>query len=132
MKKLLIVFVLVSLPNAYGFPRQLQQQRQQNRQQQKLQPGNRATIAPRRLVMEDSVLAFYINQFQPQAEVSDEVFGKIVPFLREFVRDRFEISQRRTRALNQLRQVTARGGSDDELKRAVRDFDTADAEAQAN
>src|SRR5712671_3524294 len=108
MKRLLII-LLVSLPSAYAFPRQ-----QQDRQQ-KLQPEKRVTVAPRRLIMADSVLAFYINRFQPQAEVSDEVFGKIVPFLRQFVQDRFEISQRRTRALNQLRQAVNRGGSDDDI-----------------
>ena len=127
MKRLLVILMLVSLPNAYAFPRQQQKQNRQEKQAEK-----RGAVVPRRLVMQDSVLAFYINQFQPQAEVSDEVFGRIVPFLRQFVQDRFEISQRRTRALNQLRQTMALGGSDDDVKRAVRDFDAADREFQAN
>ena len=126
MKRLLVLLMLVWLPSAYAFPRQQRQNRQQ-----KLQPENRPALAPRRL-MPDLVLAFYINRFQPQVEVSDEVFGRIVPILRQFVQDRFEISQRRTRALNQLRQTTTRGGSEDEIKRAIRDFDSADAEFQAN
>jgi hypothetical protein len=127
MKRLFIILMLVSLPNAYALPRQ----QRQNRQQQKLQPDNRSGVPPRRL-MPDLVLAFYINRFQPQVDVSDEVFGKIVPLIRQFVQDRFDISQRRTRALNQIRQGIARGGSDDEIKRAIRDFDSADAEFQAN
>src|SRR5438309_11854752 len=64
--------------------------------------------------------------------VSNEVFAKILPFLQQFVQDRFEISQRRTRALNQLRQAIQRGGSEDDLKRLIHDFDTADADFQAN
>ena len=112
MRKLVITLMLATLPGAYALPPQQQQQ-------QKLQAARRAAVVPRRLVMEDSVLAFYVNQFQQQAEVTDEVFGKIVPFLRQFVQDRFAISQRRTRALNQLRQAIQRGSPDDDLKRAI-------------
>src|SRR5438552_7241602 len=64
--------------------------------------------------------------------VSNEVFAKILPFLRQFVQDRFEISQRRTRALNQLRQAVQGGGSEDDLKRLIREFDGADADFQPN
>src|SRR5262249_18356861 len=79
------------------------------------------------------VFAFYVKQFQQDAEVSPEVFTKILPFVDQFLQDRFEISQRRTRALNQLRQAINRGsGSDEELKRLVREFDAADGEVQAN
>jgi hypothetical protein len=126
MKSLIIFLMLVSLPSAYALPR-----RQQQNRQQKLQPDKRNAVAPRRL-MPDLVLAFYINRFQQQVEVSDEVFGKIVPLIRQFVQDRFEISQRRTRALNQLRQANARGASDDDIKRTIREFDSADADFQAN
>jgi hypothetical protein len=77
-------------------------------------------------------LGFYISQFQQVAEVSDEVFAKILPFLREFVQDRFEISSRRTRSLNQLRQMINRGGSEDEIKRLIQELDKADADGQAN
>jgi hypothetical protein len=124
MKRLVIILMLASLPSAYAFPRQ------QNRQQ-KAQPNNRPAAAPRRL-MPDLVLAFYINRFQQQVEVSDEVFGRIVPLIRQFVQERFEISQRRTRALNQLRQANARGASDEDIKRAIREFDGADADFQVN
>ena len=130
MRKITIALLLLaSLPNVYGSPRQ--QNRQQR--QQKLQPGIRPNVAQRRLLVEDAVLGFYVNQFQQVAEVSPEVFGKILPFLQQFVQDRFEISQRRTRVLNQLRQAVARGGSsDDDLKRLVRELDAADAEFQNN
>ena len=60
------------------------------------------------------------------------LFAKILPFLQQFVQDRFEVSQRRIRALNQLRQAIQRGGSDEDLKRAIRDFDAADADFQSN
>jgi hypothetical protein len=93
-------------------------------------PPQRAAI-PRR-VLQDAVIGFYVTEFQKQAEVSPEVFGKILPFLQQFVQDRFEISQRRTRALNQLRQTVQRGGSEEDLKRAIHDFDSADADFQAN
>jgi hypothetical protein len=89
------------------------------------------TVIPRQ-VLQDAVLGFYVSQFQKQTDVSPEIFAKIFPFLQQFVQDRFDISQRRTRALNQLRQTVQRGGSDEDLKRAVHDFDTADADFQAN
>ena len=117
MVKRLIAVVLVILAGTLAFS------------QQKA-PPQRAAI-PRR-VLQDAVLGFYISEFQKQAEVSPEVFGKILPFLQQFVQDRFEISQRRTRALNQLRQAVQRGASEDDLKRLVHDFDSADADFQAN
>ena len=117
MIKRLIAVVLAILAGTFAFS------------QQKT-PPQRAAI-PRRL-LQDAVLGFYISEFQKQAEVVPEVFGKILPFLQQFVQDRFEISQRRTRALNQLRQGIQRGASDEDLKRLVHDFDSADADFQAN
>jgi hypothetical protein len=99
--------------------------------QQNPPPQPQRNVIPRR-VLQDAVLGFYVGQFQKQTEVSSEVFAKILPFLQQFVQDRFEISQRRTRALNQLRQTVQRGGSDDDLKRAIHEFDSADADYQAN
>jgi DNA-binding transcriptional MerR regulator len=87
---------------------------------------------PRAGALQDVVLGFYISQFQQVAEVNDEVFAKILPFLREFVTDRFEISARRTRSLNQIRQLTNRGASDEEIKRMIKELDQADADALAN
>jgi hypothetical protein len=42
-------------------------------------PPQRAAI-PRR-VLQEAVLGFYVSEFQKQAEVTPEVFGKILPFL---------------------------------------------------
>jgi len=103
--------------------------------QEKLQPrtdtGKQGNGIPRR-VLQEAVLGFYVGQFQQQTDVSNEVFAKVLPFLQQFVQDRFEISQRRTRALNQLRQAIQRGGSEDDLKRLTREFDAADADFQSN
>jgi hypothetical protein len=141
MKSFLIVLMFLSLPSAYALPRQRQQQ---NQAQNKLQPGKRANPdrpLPRRALVEDAMLGFYINQFQQATEVSPELFAKILPFLQQFVQDRFEIGDRRQRALNQIRQAVNRGGSaastasatsDDDLRRAVREADNADVEFQAN
>jgi hypothetical protein len=114
-----LLFAAISI--TYGAPPQDKQQRQ-------LRPN----AAQRRSLVEDAVLGFYVKQFQQSAEVAPEVFAKILPFLEQFVHDRFEISQRRTRALNQLRQGLNRGASEDELKRLVRELDAADGEFQMN
>jgi hypothetical protein len=119
MTKRLIVLPLLVLAGTLAFSQQNTPQQQQR------------NVIPRR-VLQDAVLGFYVGQFQKQAEVSTEVFAKILPFLQQFVQDRFEISQRRTRALNQLRQAVQRGGSEDDLKRAIHDFDSADADFQSN
>jgi hypothetical protein len=122
MKKPMTGLLLLILTGALAFP-------QQNAPpQQKQQPRN--VIPPR--ILQDAVLGFYVGQFQKQTEVSTEVFAKILPFLQQFVQDRFQISQRRTRALNQLRQAVQRGSSDEDLKRLIQDFDAADADFQAN
>lgn len=99
--------------------------------QQNAPPQPQRNVIPQR-VLQDAVLGFYVGQFQKQTEVSSEVFAKILPFLQQFVQDRFQISQRRTRALNQLRQTVQRGGSEDDLKRAIHEFDSADSDYQAN
>jgi hypothetical protein len=118
MKKFIIAFLFAALTAGYAFPRQR---------------AAAPNLNIRKMVMEDSVINFYVTRFQKQAEVSDETFGKIIPFLRQFVTDRFAITNRRQRALNQLRQMVQGGAaSEDELKRAVHDFDAADAEFQAN
>ena len=95
----------------------------------------RPKAVARRSVVEEAILGFYTNQFQESVqagEMTGELFQKILPFIQQFVQDRFEIGQRRTRALNQLRQALARNAGDDELKRWARDLDAADAEFQSN
>src|SRR5438445_1364555 len=123
MTKLVAALLVLGVASALAFP------------QEKAQPqpdaGKQGNGIPRR-VLQDAVLGFYVGQFQQQTDVSNEVFAKILPFLQQFVQDRFEISQRRTRALNQLRQAVQRGGSEDDLKRLIREFDAADADSQSN
>jgi len=126
MRKLVIFLLLIAASTAYALPRQ-QKQRQELRG-----GGNRATSLPnRRQTVQNAILVFYINQFQKQVEVNQDVFGKILPFVQQFIQDRFEISQRRQRALGQLRQAL-NSGSEEELRRAVRDFDAADTDFQKN
>ena len=119
MKKRLIAFLLVILLSPAAFS-------QQNPQRLR---GQNAVPRP---AIEDVVLGFYISQFQQVADVSDEVFAKVLPFLRQFIQDRFEITNRRRRALNQLQSLVQRNDSDEEIKRAIREIDKADADMQAN
>jgi hypothetical protein len=126
MKQLAGVFLLLAALVMPGYSQQKQQQRL--RQPDGVPPVRQRANAP----LQDVVLGFYISQFQQVAEVSDEVFAKILPFLREFVQDRFQISARRTRSLNQIRQSMNRGGSDEDLKQLIRELDSADADGQAN
>jgi hypothetical protein len=124
IKNTAIALLLLMLSSAAGFA-----------QQQKLRdPGKKQLprVNPRRAAIEEIVLAFYINQFPQVAEVSDEVFVKVLPFLREFIQDRFETSNRRRRALNQLRMITERGGTDEEIRRWIGELDSADGEIQVN
>jgi hypothetical protein len=128
MKRIAIAIMLFAmLPNLYGGPWQERQQRQQN-----LRDGIRPRAAVRRSLIEDAVFNFYVRQFQQDTEMKPEVFVKILPFIDRFLQDRFEISRRRTRALNQLRQAINGNSGEDELRRLVRDLDAADAEFQVN
>lgn len=119
MKKVVTAFLLLILLSPAAFP-------QQN--QRELRGRNAVTRRP----IEDVVLGFYISQFQQVADVSDEVFAKVLPFLRQFIQDRFEITNRRRRALNQLQTLVQRNDTDEEIKRAIREVDRADADMQAN
>jgi hypothetical protein len=146
MKKFVIATLLfVVLSSAYGAPLRQRPQRQQPdippsavRPNVPVRPNAAARAngairpAQRQKLVQDALLGFYVNQFQQNGEVSPEVFAKILPFLQQFVQDRFEISQRRQRALNQLRKAIVGEASEDELKRLVRELDAADAEFQAN
>jgi hypothetical protein len=123
MRKLVLALLALGVAGTLAFPQEKARLRPDN--------GKQGNGVPRR-VLQEAVLGFYVGQFQQQTQVSNEVFAKILPFLQQFVQDRFEISQRRTRALNQLRQTVQRGGSEDDLKRLVREFDAADADFQSN
>jgi hypothetical protein len=126
-----------ALSSAYAAPwRPLRQQRPQNLQPGGGGPNARANqpIRPavRRQLLQNDVYAFYVKQFQQDGEVMPETLAKILPFLDQFLKDRFEIAERRTRALTQLRQTLARNGADDEFTRLSRELDQADADFLAN
>jgi hypothetical protein len=137
---------LVAFSNAYGAPVRQRPQRQAQQNPPAVRPNANLPVRPnaaarangairpaqRQKLVQDALLGFYVNQFQQAGEVSPEVFAKILPFLQQFVQDRFEISQRRQRALNQLRKAIVGDASEDELKRLVRELDAADGEFQAN
>jgi hypothetical protein len=78
------------------------------------------------------VEGFYVSQLPTMMELSDEQLVKMLPALRQSLRERFEISGRRTRVVVQIRQTVDRGGSDEEILRLVRDLDQADTDVQTN
>jgi hypothetical protein len=128
MKKLIIILSLLAATATYGESRRAL--RLQN-QAQKLQPGNRQN-AVRRPAVRDAMLFFYVQQIQRQLELSSEVYEKILPLMTDFVQNRLEISQRRTRAITQIRQAINRGAGDEELTRLAHEVDATDVEAQNN
>jgi hypothetical protein len=132
----LIVLMLTMLSSVDGAPRQLNPQKGQKQQkQQNLQPprANRGLRpAAQRALLHDAVYRFYVRQFQQDGEVSPDVLKKMLPFLDQFLQDRFEISERRIRTMAQIRQAVNRNGSDEDLNRLVRDLDATDAEFLAN
>ena len=139
MRKLVVCFLLVILSSAVSLSQQRPKQLQPpdevptaTRPRDKAVNPARAGQAGRTPAIEDAVLGYYINQFPQVAEVSDEVFVKVLPHLRQFVRERFEISQRRNRVSNAIKNMVQRSDSEEDLKRAIREFDKADAEIQAN
>ncbi|OLD57573.1 MAG: hypothetical protein AUI54_02270 [Acidobacteria bacterium 13_1_40CM_2_56_5] len=129
MRKLAAVFLLVILSSTIALSKQDGARRLEPRGK----AANRAAAqAGRTPAIEDAVLGYYISQFPQVAEVGDDVFVKVLPHLRQFVRERFEISQRRNRALNAIRNMVQRDESEEDLKRLIREFDKADADIQAN
>jgi hypothetical protein len=147
MKKTVIAALFfAALSNAYGAPLRQRPQRPAQQNPPAVRPNANVPVRPnaavrangairpaqRQKLVQDALLGFYVNQFQQAGEVSPEVFAKILPFLQQFVQDRFEISQRRQRALNQLRKAIVGDASEDELKRLVRELDAADSEFQSN
>lgn len=83
--------------------------------------------------LEESVVDFYVGEFQRVVNVTPELFVKAAPIIKEFIRTRFEISARRQETLQQLRMLVNRGDSNEEdVRRAIRDLDKADADIHAN
>ncbi|HYR83044.1 MAG TPA: hypothetical protein VE422_03085 [Terriglobia bacterium] len=129
MRKVAAVFLLVILSSTAGLSMQGAAKRLQLRDKAANREEKQAARTP---AIEDAVLGYYINQFPQVAEIGDDVFVKVLPHLRQFVRDRFEISQRRNRALNTIRNIVQRDDSEEDLKRLIREFDKADADIQSN
>ena len=127
MKRLAVAFMLIVVTSPMGFswPQQLRDGPKQAQGQRRL------NILPRRQT-EDVVVAFYVDQFQRMAQVSEDVFVKVLPHLRGFIQDRFEISNRRRRALNQLRMEINSGGAEEDVQRWIREIDGTNDEIQAN
>jgi hypothetical protein len=87
----------------------------------------------RRNLLREAIFSFYVKQLQQDGEIAPDVFtNKIIPYLQQFLDERFEISERHDRALRQLRQAVNRSASEDEYKQFVRELDSADADFQAN
>jgi len=126
-----VALSLAGLSVTHAGPRQRQPQRQ-TLQPNGVRPNGGIRPALRNQLVQGTIYSFYVKQFQQDPDMTPEVFTKILPFVEQFLKARFEISDRRTRALNQLRQAVERNAADDEFKRISRDLDTADAEFQAN
>jgi hypothetical protein len=133
-----LVLLEAAICSAYAAPlRPLRQQRPANipqglRPNAGLRTNQPVRPAIARTLVQNDVYAFYVKQFQQDGEVTPDTLAKILPFLNQFLQDRFEIAERRTRALQQLRQTFARNGTDDEFIRLSRELDQADAEFLAN
>jgi hypothetical protein len=122
----LVVLLFAGVASLDGAPSRRQNQQRQQQRLQNIRP------AVRRSVAEDAVYAFYARQFQQAVELRSDILAKVLSFVDQFVHDRFELTQRRTRALNRLRQAVRGGASDEEYSQRVQEFDSADAEFQAN
>jgi hypothetical protein len=82
--------------------------------------------------LEESVVDFYVGEFQRVVNVNPELFVKASPIIKEFIRARFDISARRQETMQQLRMLVNRGDNEEDIKRAIRDLDKADADIHAN
>ena len=124
-----VVLLFATVSTLHSAPQEQQQQRPQAQQGSKPNPAQRRITNKE---TQDIVQGFYVTQYRRNAEISTEVFAKILPFIEQFVDDRFVIAARRRRALNQLRQALNLSASEDQLKRLVRELDAADADYQMN
>jgi hypothetical protein len=83
--------------------------------------------------IEDSVIAFYVGEFQRVVNVNPDVFAKALPIIREFIQTRFDLSSRRQDTMQQLIMlINNPKSSDQEIKQVIRDLDKTDSDIQAN
>ncbi len=99
-------------------------------------PGPRRNLrAPDVSTIQEMVEGFYVSRFQQELDLDDEQFAHVLPMLRDSLRERNELGQRRVRTRNQLRQAMQDNASDDEINRRISELDASDRalwEAQAN
>lgn len=79
--------------------------------------------------LEDMIEGLYVSRFQEELGLNEDQFSKMLPTIRQNLRERREFAARRTRALNRLRQLLQQGAGDDELRSQLREVDRADADA---
>src|SRR5215471_20814242 len=83
--------------------------------------------------LEESLVDFYVAEFHRVVNLNPELFVKVSPIIKEFIRTRFDLSARRQETIQQLQMlVNQRNSSDDDIKRAIRDLDKVDSDMQAN
>ncbi len=102
---------------------------QRPRQGRNLRAPN--AVAP----IQEMIEGFYVSRFQQELDLDDEQFAHVLPMLRNSLRERNELGQRRARALNQLRRALQSNAPDDEITRRIAEVDASDLalrEAQAN
>jgi hypothetical protein len=129
MRKVALVLALIALTNGTAFSQAQQKLRDLPRGQQ---PARRQNIPPRRAALQEIIVNYYVSQFRQSAELSDEVFLKVMPFLEGFVRNRLEITERRRIALNQLRMALDSGSPDDDIRRLNGELSEADVQIHTN
>jgi hypothetical protein len=118
----LIVFAETGVSPSFAEqgPRQIGQVRPQRPSPQR----NLRAAAP--APIEEIVEGFYVSRFQQELGLNDDQFARVLPTLRESLRQRNELGQRRARALNALRQGIANGVSEEEINERIRQFDESD------
>jgi len=66
----------------------------------------------------------YINNLQQTLELTDDQFSKLAVFLKEFVRDSYNINiPQKNQARRELNQALQRGANDEELSRLIKEYD---------
>ena len=99
-------------------------------------PGPRRNLrVPDVTTIQEMVEGFYVSRFQQELDLDDEQFAHVLPMLRDSLRERTELGQRRARDLNQLRQAMQDNASDEEMNRRISEVDASDRalrEARAN
>ena len=128
----LLMILAANLAFAQG-PFQIGQARQNQKQPQSLRPNARPNnVRPGPVAIEDVVEGFYMSQFPIMVQVADEQFARIMPFLRQGLRELREINARKVRAINQLVTLSQREDEPEEdLRRLIREVDKAEEDHRA-